>query len=179
MPQTRLPRRDDFSLKPASLEDGIEIWQMIREIGPGENGFGNSGYDVPFSRFASYLQRRLDMAKGVDLAPGHVPQTTYYLRLGSLPIGLSKLRHRLTDGLRLQGGHIGYCIRPSERGRGYGDILLSLTLREAARMGIDHALITVDDANVPSWRMVERNRGVCEKKENGIRYYRVPTTLGE
>ena len=119
------------------------------------------------------------MAKGVDLAPGHVPQTTYYLRLGSLPIGLSKLRHRLTDGLRLQGGHIGYCIRPSERGRGYGDILLSLTLREAARMGIDHALITVDDANVPSWRMVERNRGVCEKKENGIRYYRVPTTLGE
>ena len=30
---------------------------MIKEIGPGENGFGNSGYDMSYEDFQEYLTK--------------------------------------------------------------------------------------------------------------------------
>ncbi|HWO44907.1 MAG TPA: GNAT family N-acetyltransferase [Methylomirabilota bacterium] len=61
-----------------------------------------------------------------------------------------------------RGGHIGYDVRPSERRRGYGTRLLQMTLPEARRIGLTRVLITADDSNVASWRIIERNGGQCE-----------------
>ncbi len=149
---------------------------MIREIGPGQNGFHNDGYTVPYCRFGDFLGRLVDMGEGRGLPDGFVPQTTYWAFVGSRPVGIAKLRHRLTDALRRTGGHIGYTIRPSERRRGYGTAMLRATLGEAARMGIESALLTINEDNRPSWRLVERNGGVLVCRAEGKRYYDVRTS---
>lgn len=163
-------------LRRACTDDGIEVWSMIREMGPGENGFHNDGYDVPFSRFRDFLKRLVDMERGAGLREGFVPQTTFWAFAGTRAVGISKLRHELTDSLRRTGGNIGYAIRPSERGRGYGTSMLALTLVEAWNLGLDRVLITVNEDNRASWRIVERNYGTLVRREHGMRYYEVTAT---
>ena len=162
-------------LRPASPRDGVDVWSMIREIGPGENGFHNEGYRVPFCRFGEFLVRLDEMRHGRGLPAGWVAQTTFWAFVGERPVGISKLRHRLTDALCQTGGHIGYCVRPSERGRGHGTAMLRGTLDEAAAIGIDTVLITVNEDNPASWRIVEKNGGALTRIDDGKRYYDVPT----
>ncbi len=165
------PHLPGLSLREASMSDGSGVWVMLREIGPGENGFGNEGYDVPYSHFRSYLQRRIDMKLGLDLPDGRVPQTTYWLFSREKPVATAKLRHRLTDSLRRVGGHIGYSVRPTERGKSYGNAVLALTLLAACEKDIEPILITCNEGNAPSRRIVERNGGVLERIESGVSYY--------
>jgi len=169
-------RTPELTLRPASPGDGVDVWAMIREIGPGENGFHNDGFDVPLSRFPAFLAKLEDMRHGRALPSGYVPQTTFWVYADEHPVGISKLRHRLTDALRRTGGHIGYCIRPTERRKRYGNAMLRATLVEARELGITEALITVNVDNAPSWRMIEANGGVLGKIEDGKRYYTVATS---
>ncbi len=164
-----------YLLSPASLTDGADILEMLREIGPGENGFGNRAWDMPASDFPGYLRSLVDMAAGVNLAPQHVPQITFWLRRDGYPIGMSRLRTRLNDALLKFGGHIGFCIRPTERGRRAALILLTMTLQKAREIGIPRALLTCDEDNAPSWRTIEHCGGVLEKIEAGERYYWIST----
>lgn len=72
-------------------------------------------------------------------------------------IGEIAVRHRLNDALSLRGGHIGYVIRSAEWGRGYGTLMLKLALEKARERGLDRVLITCDDRNVASARVMEKN----------------------
>jgi predicted acetyltransferase len=65
----------------------------------------------------------------------------------------------LNDSLRDFGGHIGYDIRPSARGRGHATDLLAEALRVANGFGIDPALLTCAPGNVASRKVIERNGG--------------------
>ena len=123
--------------------------------------------------FPEYLQRKVDNSSGLRLKEGHVPQTTFWLFEDGHPVGMSKLRHRLTDALRKHGGHIGYCIRPSERRRGLGNHLLRLTLERAKGMGIESVLVDCDETNTASRRVIEWNGGVLHKVENGECYFQI------
>ena len=77
-------------------------------------------------------------------------------------IGAVSLRHYLTvEGFRTW-GHIGYGIRPEERGKGYGIQALRLALEQAREKKIDKVLIGVHEGNIPSWKTVEHCGGVLE-----------------
>ncbi|MBR3718443.1 MAG: GNAT family N-acetyltransferase, partial [Firmicutes bacterium] len=65
---------------------------------------------------------------GEDLPAGYVPATTLWLVEGDRFIGRVNIRHRLSPGLLRFGGHIGYTIRPSEQGKGYGKLQLAMAL---------------------------------------------------
>lgn len=105
---------------------------------------------------------RLDAcARGIDLPEGFVPHSTYWLvRDGAEVVGVANLRHALTPALRVEGGNIGYGIRPSARGRGYGVAILALALERARDLGLDRVLLTCAKTNVASARSIERNGGV-------------------
>ncbi|MCH8628328.1 GNAT family N-acetyltransferase [Arsenicicoccus piscis] len=60
------------------------------------------------------------------------------------------------------GGHIGYGVRPSERGRGLAAWALHRTLATALDLGLDRVLLTANDANPASWRTIERCGGVMQ-----------------
>ena len=108
----------------------------------------------------AYVRRCQDEAQGLNLARGIVPQTTFWLVQGEQTIlGESRLRHELTAALEAEGGNIGYIIRPSQRRKGYGTLILALTLSEARRRGMSRVCVTVDADNLPSARVIEKNAG--------------------
>ena len=99
-----------------------------------------------------------------------VPQTIYWLYADGQPVGFGKLRHRLTDKLRLDGGHAGYSIRPSHRGKGYGKALLGYLIKEAKALGIDRLLLTIHNDNEAS-RKTAITCGGIEEDRNEQRCY--------
>ncbi len=74
-------------------------------------------------------------------------------------IGRVNIRFRLTEHLRVWGGHIGYAIRPSFRGRGFGKQLLAMALPVAREAGLRGVLLTCLDTNLASIRIIEANGG--------------------
>ena len=78
--------------------------------------------------------------RGIGLPPGYVPSTTFWLICGERFIGSGNIRHFLNASLREYGGQIGDFIRLSERGKGYGSLLLRMLLSKAEEMGIRETL---------------------------------------
>ena len=94
-------------------------------------------------------------SRGIGLPEGYVPSTTFWLIEGERFIGSGNIRHFLNASLREYGGQIGDFIRLSERGKGYGRLLLRMLLQKAAEMGSRETLITCEAENKPSQRHIE------------------------
>lgn len=97
--------------------------------------------------------------KALDLPPDRVGEDKYWLVDDEKAyfIGEIALRHRLNEALRQRGGHIGYAVRYGEWGRGYGTKMLALALEKAKERGISPVLITCNDDNLASARVMEKN----------------------
>lgn len=92
-----------------------------------------------------------------------VPHSTYWLiDEDEEVVGAVNIRHRLNEKLLNSGGHIGYGIRPSRRGRGYASVQLAEALKITKAMGIDRVLIVCDDDNVASERTIRGAGGVLD-----------------
>lgn len=96
-----------------------------------------------------------------------VPFTELWMADGREYVGRINLRHELTEELLEWGGHIGYAVRPSMRGRGYAKEALGLMLPVAADHGIAQALLTCDVDNLASRRTIEAYGGVYEDTREG------------
>jgi predicted acetyltransferase len=105
-------------------------------------------------------------SNGINIGDNFVPHTTYWLIDNDKIIGVSNLRHKLNDELKTIGGHIGYSIRPSERGKGDATKLLSLTIAEGKKLGITEFLLTCDKDNIASARTIQKNNGVLISEDN-------------
>lgn len=112
--------------------------------------------------FESFLRQIASEQQERELAPGWVPCSQYWLVSDGRLLGCSRLRYWLTPELAYEGGHVGYDIRPSARGRGFGTIMLALTKERAAAMGITRLRITCDEDNTASIRVIEKNAGILD-----------------
>lgn len=113
--------------------------------------------------FSAFLEDVRNMARGIGLPAGHVPMNSFWLvSEDGVVLGESRLRHRLSPELMVVGGHIGYAIRPSARRKGYGTLILKLTLEKARALGLERVLVTCDTDNIGSARIIEKNGGVLE-----------------
>ncbi len=132
--------------------------------------------------FAGYVQLLKNQQDGIGLQEGHVAQTTLWSTENDEVIGVIRIRHSLTPMLEKIGGHIGYQIRPSRRRQGYGTRQLALTLDFLRERGWEKVLITCDDDNIGSARIIESNGGVLwdvievEEEPKPIRRYWVQIT---
>lgn len=77
-------------------------------------------------------------------------------------VGVIQIRHKFNDFLRRYAGHIGYCVRPSERERGYASAMLSLVLPICKELGIMDVLVCCLEENEASRRTILKNGGVYE-----------------
>ena len=92
-----------------------------------------------------------------------VPARTYFLirNTDNKIIGMSNIRLALNEKLKQYGGHIGYSIRPTERGKGYNNINLYLALKVCDEHDIKIALLDADLDNPASWKTMEQ---LCGKR---------------
>ncbi len=97
--------------------------------------------------FDAYIQSLDNDEKGIDL-----------------PVGIVRIRHIInTPFLTNEGGHIGYDVPPSQRGKRYGIASLNAGLQVAKELQIIKVLLTADDLNPSSWRTIERCGGILER----------------
>lgn len=109
--------------------------------------------------FAGYVQRLEMDAAGIDLPEGYVPQSTFWSVEDHDLVGGIRIRHKLTPWLKQIGGHIGYDIRPSRRRQGYGTRQLALALEFPRKWDWVKVLLTCNDDNIASARIIEANGG--------------------
>ena len=88
-----------------------------------------------------------------------VPKTHLWAVAGEQLVGRISIHHELNDALRVEGGHIGYDTVPSFRGRGVATEMLHQALPAARALGLTAVLVTCDDTNAASIRVIEANGG--------------------
>ncbi len=129
------------------------------------------------AEFARYVRELHDEAlDGTARPDGRVPQATLWWVSGDEYLGRISIRHRLTAAQRQRGGHIGYDIRPSSRRHGHAIAMLAAALPAARSLGIDPALLTCDEDNIASRKVIEAHGGVLEDQRGGTVRHWVPAS---
>ena len=127
--------------------------------------------------FAGFVDAvRADALEDSPRPERHVPCTTLWWIEGEDYIGRIAIRHRLNDFLLDVGGHIGYDVRPTRRREGHATAMLREALPWALGLGIDPALVTCDEDNLGSVRVIEAAGGVLEDVRGVKRRYWLPTS---
>lgn len=127
-----------------------------------ENRYTNLKPEELEEDFQIYVEKL--KTKAVHPEEGKVPESVFWLTEGDTYIGRVSIRHSLNEYLLREGGHIGYDIRPSERQKGYGRMILELALPEAKKLGIEKILVTCDSTNVGSKKIIESHGGILENE---------------
>jgi predicted acetyltransferase len=156
---------DPFNIDEREFKDFIDEFEAAGEdLVP--YSLNQKGLD-----FEAYVASLNDESLGKGLSEGWVPASTYFLLDDEGRIcGAVNIRHRLTENLRIEGGHVGYGIRPSARNRGYGTKILELALGIVREMGIKQVLVTCDRGNASSARVIQKNGGQLDSEiEKGDR----------
>lgn len=151
------------------LEEMLDEWLSFNKENP---NFDKSPYAIfknDYHDFENYLSK-LEISKPRD---GLVPDSTFFLydEKRNVFIGAANIRHYLNESLLKTGGHVGDGIRPSERRKGYGTLLVKLALEECKKIGIDKVLMTCNKDNIGSAKTIVNNGGVLENEvidENGV-----------
>ena len=132
------------------------------DVVPGQR-FSDAEVRTPegFARFAAATRAMADHDRA--LPAGYVHDTRLWLvdEAVSPPtfLGRISIRHELTRFLRDVGGHIGYVVRPSARRHGLATRMLAEALPVAADLGLNPVLITCDDDNLASAKVILANGG--------------------
>jgi predicted acetyltransferase len=176
VPSRRLHRSFVQAVEEILASDDDDHYAGLSVIPPVDD-FPGESYTLEDLRdprqFAAYAETMAATAdRGGWLPPGIVPATLLWWVDGDCYLGRVSIRHSLTEWLLDYGGHIGYVVRPSARRQGHATAMLAAALPEAARLGIDPALVTCDYDNVGSRRVIEANGGVLEdRRGDKLRYW--------
>lgn len=144
--------------------DGLKEYQS-------EGGFPTVDAEERRNYFSKYIERLSNEFKKGYGDKEIVHMEHLWLVDGDKYIGTALLRHQLNESLLTTGGNITYEIRPTERRKGYGKEILRLTLLEAKQRGLENVLVTCDEDNIASKKIIEANGGVLENIffEKGMR----------
>lgn len=143
--------------EPAPLD--MEI--ALKELGAGDMRFRGTGFGRGECDLQTTLQEWRDFGEGKNIPADIMPQSTFWLVNEDYKVvGIVRVRHRLNERSLQYGGHIGYYIRPAERGKGYGKKALQLALEKLRRAGTARALLTVHPDNTISKQIVLACGGV-------------------
>ena len=158
---------DEIKLIEPTVEYEADIWKFRQEIldSSDKDKFAGCG-TLETSVSAREWIETTKLRSCKDTCPeDRVPSNVYIaVRLSDKKIvGVIDLRHHINHPvLSTWGGHIGYYVRPTERGKGYGKEMLKQNLRNAQKLGLEKVLITCNDDNYASENVILANGGVFE-----------------
>lgn len=154
---------DDIFLAEPQEQYRVGFLKMVSEYkNSGEEHYFDM-YKDALEDFEGYILKLRNNIRGQE---GWVPSYTFWLtNMDEEILGVVRIRMSLeNDYVKKYAGHIGYDISPLSRKKGYGTVLLKLALEKAAQLGLGKVLITCDDDNIGSGRIIEKNGGVLESR---------------
>ena len=135
-------------------KDAIDFINEFYEYNSDINGVGGlHRYLDNYEGWLEKLQEDYTREPSEDKVPA---RTYFFVRENDKKIiGMINIRLVLNERLKKYGGHIGYGIRPTERGKGYNKINLYLGLKVCKEYGIDQVFMDADIDNPASWKTME------------------------
>jgi predicted acetyltransferase len=157
----------ELRLRPLRSSDEREFHAAHEAMMPDDFDFG-FGVTAGMS-WADYLTDIEDERLGRGLLGDEVAATFLVAQADGRIVGRSSIRHALNARLLRIGGHIGYCVLPTYRRRGYAREILRQSLVIVRSLGVDRVLVTCDDDNIASIRVIESCGGRLESIEPQLR----------
>ena len=116
---------------------------------------GSAGLDR-FSSIEIWLEELKKRSCEDTVPKGLVPSSTYLAvrEKDNYIVGMIDIRHYLNEYLTQAGGHIGYGVRKTERNKGYAKQMLKLALEKCRDLKIKKVLITCDEDNIASEKVI-------------------------
>ncbi len=128
------------------------------------NGTGSLDWYLENSNYENWLDKIISYMDIANIPNGKVPALTYFCVCGDRIVGMVNLRLALNDFLRTEGGHIGYSVRPTERGKHYATEILKMALKVYDRLGIHNVVLVCDKENIASAKVIQNCGGTLEKE---------------
>lgn len=111
--------------------------------------------------YEKWLEWIQDDQSELTCPKGAVPQTLYFaFNKDDIFIGAVTIRHYLNEKMLIDGGHVGYGVRPSQRRKGYAKRMLALAIGKLNEMGINEILVTCAADNIGSMKTILANGGI-------------------
>lgn len=159
-------------IKEMEFSDGEEFTSFTEryesECGSEEMPFGLNPGHLPYDEFFGRISSLSDRD---SLPVGWVPTRYFLIRKDSEIIGAANIRYEDSDFVLNYSGHIGYCIAPWQRRKGYATQALKAMLPIAASLGLARVLLTCDHDNAASKKVIEKNGGVFERRTDQKEFY--------
>ena len=154
------------------MEDKEAILERMAEFEQAQSPHDGGFWETEAFFYEEWLDGNQNQEIGINLPEGWVPaiQLVAFSEKGQA-VGFLNLRLCLNDYLLEEGGHIGYSIRPSERGKGYAKEALRQGLQVAKQKNIKKALVTCSVENPASRAVIVENGGAFEDVRNGVERY--------
>ena len=116
---------------------------------------GSAGLDR-LSSIEIWLQELKKRSCEDTVPKGLVPSSTYLAvrEKDNYIVGMIDIRHYLNEYLTQVGGNIGYGVRKTERNKGYAKQMLKLALEKCKELKIKRVLITCDEDNIASEKVI-------------------------
>lgn len=148
-----------LELRKMNYKDIKEQWGYVTALPADENGLTNPYEGVSYEEYERKVLPELMMHEHpINMPNWFVPETYYYLWDDETLVGEFRIRHYLTEALKVGVGHIGYSIGKEYRRKGYGTKGLSMVL-DIARTIVpeDEIYLRVLKENEPSYKAIKKN----------------------
>ena len=109
-----------------------------------------------FSSIEDWLEELKKRSSEDTVPKGLVPSSTYLAvrEKDNYIVGMIDIRHYLNEYLTQVGGNIGYGVRKTERNKGYAKQMLKLALEKCKELKIKKVLITCNEDNIASEKVI-------------------------
>lgn len=162
-----------MELRRPTFDDKATIVDMMREFEDFNSAHDGGFWNTQDFDYDTWIATNERIEQGIGI-PSHFAPSIQFVAFDQVTkqaIGFLSLRLRLTDALRVSGGHIGYSVRPSQRNKGFAKKMLHKAIMIAYEKNIDAVLVTCKVDNSASRAVILANGGLLEDIQEGTERY--------
>ncbi len=151
----------DLRLRPYTMNDEDEV-RTANEVATAEGDHFLLGLE-PGMTWAEFMQSNAEQRLGLNPSTYRVRGVQLAAVMNEIVVGRASVRFELNEFFAVQGGHIGYYVRPEFRRCGNATEILRQALVVARAEGVGPVLMYCRDANIGSFTVIERCGGVLDE----------------